>query len=368
METKMRDCPIASHALLSSESTSDGLVFGSNQESEAVIGFQQSTDRLHSTTGIRSISPEVVASAESEMMNERFPPQEAVPKASLMLYIGKSGAYDAQYVREVEQNIGKVKMELRDVEKRIRRIEQKLSSESPKYDARNLIENRALHDDLIRERRQFIEEKTSWRNMKNILIDNGVSELSKRRYPESLKLFERQQNSTEFFMETLEDLSHACRWEGKYFEFPMEISEAVFGVNDTIVLHRRPAIDKLYELLNERRMGGLIQEPPGVGKSTSVFAYALGLATSGKDRIAWVKSDSKTLLIIEGYIIKRFCLRCGVSWDPVVNMVRKGNFQYIFVDQCRGNGEVGTILTDLNKLGECLQISPLRYNFRSRLQ
>ena len=344
--TKMKQGRIESHALLSPESTSEGLTIELNKEIEVAVGFQ-SNDRIHSTKGIRSSPPEVVASAESGRTYERGLPEGAVTEASVMFSTGNSGAYDPNCIREVEKKIGEVKMELKGIEKRIRRMERKLSPESAKYDARNLDENKALHSDLIRERRQLIEEKSSWRKMKNILIDKGVSELSRQRYPESPRCLEKQPRP-EAFMETLKDLSYSCKWEGKYFEFPQEISEAAFGVSDTIVLHRRPAIDKLYNILNDRR-AGLIQGPPGVGKSTSLFAYAIGLADSGRNRIVWIKSNSKGVLIIEQHIIKRFWLRGG-SWDPVVNMVAGGNFQYIFVDQCRRNGDVETILTDLTNL------------------
>ena len=147
--------------------------------------------------------------------------------------------------------------------------------------------------------------------------------------------------------------NHACRWEGYFFEIRGDIASSVFQVTDTIVLYRRQAVDKLYHRFDTLNWA-LVKGPPGCGKSTSTFAYALTLS-SQSDKVAslWIRADRKQYLVIRGSVIEQYTLRGSQSWDTLVDLVNchTNSFANIFVDHCRMSfhkkGDDGELLQGL---------------------
>jgi len=139
------------------------------------------------------------------------------------------------------------------------------------------------------------------------------------------------------------------RWNNGFFEIPRRLALAVFDLDDIIVLHRRPAVDKLYQELSQRSYA-LVKGPSECGKSTCVFAMALEIASGcSESAVLWIRGGTKEFLIIKKSEIQHFAIPLG-SWDPLISIVNSGSimFKSIYIDQCRLNDR--TIVDDSNLL------------------
>jgi len=138
----------------------------------------------------------------------------------------------------------------------------------------------------------------------------------------------------------IERFSYSCRWEGSFFELPPEIACSVFNINYRIVLHRRRAVDELYdELKHGDRF--LVRGPPGSGKSTTMFAFAISRASEyAEEAILWIVADSKLFFIIGKNFIEKYKIDSSCSWSQLIEQTmadETNKFREIYVDQCRLN-------------------------------
>jgi len=136
----------------------------------------------------------------------------------------------------------------------------------------------------------------------------------------------------------IQTLNHSCVWEHDFFEIPLDLATAAFDVKDKIVLHRRPAVKELYQRLNAPGLA-LVKGSPGSGKSTCMFALALGLVGQHEESaILWVKIEALQFMVIKRSGIDQYELPSD-SWDPLISMMNSGSMSFsgIFVDQCRLN-------------------------------
>jgi hypothetical protein len=206
----------------------------------------------------------------------------------------------------------------------------------------------------FRQRSLFLSESTAeWRRFRVM-----VTELSRVLTDRSRGIFgrflymlgrffglmsrERDQETSDLSrtpeMKIIQTLNHSCVWENDFFEIPLDLATAAFDVKDKIVLHRRPAVKELYQRLNTRGLA-LVKGSPGSGKSTCMFAMALGLAGQCEESaILWVKIDALEFMVIKRSGIDHFSLPSD-SWDPLISIMNSGSMSFsgIFVDQCRLN-------------------------------
>jgi hypothetical protein len=138
----------------------------------------------------------------------------------------------------------------------------------------------------------------------------------------------------------VERFSYSCKWEGSFFEIPPEKTCSVFNINDRIVFHRRRAVDELYdELKHDNRF--LVRGPPGSGKSTSMFAFAISRASEyAEEAILWIVAGSKLFFIIGKSFIEKYKIDSSCSWSQLIEQKladETNKFREIYVDQCRLN-------------------------------
>ena len=264
---------------------------------------------------------------------------DAVSQVSLVtLQSSELGANEEEIRNLVD--INELKEEIRDAQTELQNVQSMLLHESDQYDPELLEEIKNVQG-LLSMNINLLMEKAN--RMSDVMFDLLRSRLSQTVTHSGISA--RMDSKT---LTPRRSVSYSCKWVGKYFEIPEEVAWAAFQYGDTIVLHRRAAIDELYKQLRERRVG-LIYGPPGIGKSTGMFAYALGVA-SEKNSTLWINTNSKTVLILGPSVINLFTLS-GDSWSSVLAMIGERKFQYVFVDQCRirkdGDRTISSLLTDL---------------------
>jgi len=148
----------------------------------------------------------------------------------------------------------------------------------------------------------------------------------------------RSSGITVFTQKFSDRIDYTCRWEEGFFEIPPEIAWSVFNIDDRIVLHRRRAVDELYdELRHGKRF--LVKGPPGSGKSTSMFAFAISRASEYTEAaILWIVADARKYFIIGKAWIEEYKFESINSWSQLLQQIRElSRFREIYVDQCRLN-------------------------------
>ena len=137
----------------------------------------------------------------------------------------------------------------------------------------------------------------------------------------------------------IESTIHADGEEG-FFEIPPEIACPVFNIDDRIVLHRRLAVDELYDDLRHGKRF-LVKGPPGSGKSTSMIAFAISRVSEYTEAaILWIVADALKYFIIGKAWIEEYRFESINSWSQLLQALhghQLSSFREIYVDQCRLN-------------------------------